>query len=481
MEALLTDLYQLTMMQGLFENNMHNQRCVFDRFYRKNPFGGAYAVVAGLEHVIEYLQNLKFTDDDLTYLRSTGLFKNDFLNYLKAFRFTGDVYAVPEGTVVFPQDILVRVEANRAEGMFIETAISMFLNHESLIATKASRIRIEAGEDYLVEFGLRRAQGVSAGIYGTRAAIIGGFNGTSNVLSAKLFNIPPSGTMAHSWVMSFPTELEAFRTYAQCYEDMLILLADTYNTLESGVVNAIKVFDEVKERRGGTMPKGYGIRLDSGDLAYLSTEARRMLDEAGYHDALILASNDLDEYLIADLKRQKAAINAWGVGTKLITAEGSSSLGGVYKLAGQWEVDGSFTPKMKFSNNVSKVTNPGRKKVLRFYTSDTNKIIGDLICLVDENIDETKDYTLYDPFYSWRKKKLEAGSYKVVDILQPIFKDGKLVYKKPSLIEITEYAKQQRATLWSQFYRLCNPPESRVCISQALYDLRQELTDKKGI
>lgn len=480
MDALLTDLYQLTMMQGLFEKNMHEQRCVFDRFYRRNPYGGAYAVAAGLNHVIEYLENLHFSKEDLEYLKSTGLFKDEFLAYLADFRFRGDVYAMPEGTVMFPQEVILRIEATKAEGMFVETAISMFMNHESLIATKARRIRIEAGDDYISEFGLRRAQGSSAAVYGTRATMIGGFDSTSNVYSAKKFGIRPAGTMAHSWIMSFPTELDAFRAYAEMYENLLVLLVDTYNTLESGVKNAIIVFKEIREKRGGSMPKGYGIRLDSGDLAYLSVEARAMLDEAGFTDAVIFASNDLDEYLIADLKRQKAAINAWGVGTKVITGAGSSSLGGVYKLAGQWEEDGSFTPKMKFSNNVEKVTNPGRKKVLRFYTADEHKIIGDLITLIDEEVDETKDFVLYNPFFTWKKKVLKAGTYTVKDMLVPIFKDGELVYKKPNLQEICAYAKEQVETLWPQFYRLVSPPENRVYISQAIFDLRKELADKEG-
>lgn len=478
MEALLTDLYQLTMMQGLFDHNMHRQKCVFDRFYRKNPFGGAYAVVAGLEHVIDYLENLRFSEDDLAYLRSLGIFKEPFLKYLKDFRFTGDMYAVPEGTVVFPQDILLRVEAPKDEGMFIETAISMFLNHESLIATKARRIRTVAGNDPIAEFGLRRAQGSSAAIYGTRATILGGFNGTSNVLSAKMFGIPPVGTMAHSWVMSFPSEEEAFRAYAQEYDDNIILLVDTYDTLHSGVPNAIKIFEELRQNRQ-KMPEKYGIRLDSGDLAYLSSAARCMLDEAGFTEAVIFASNDLDEYLIADLKRQGAAINAWGIGTKVITGEGSSSLGGVYKLAGQWLDDGTFVPKMKFSDNVAKVTNPGRKKVLRFLYKEEQKIIGDLITLEDESIDASQNFTLYDPFFPWKKKDLRGGTYEVVNLLVPIFKNGKRVYDLPTLNALKAYAEEQANTLWPQFYRLMYPPENRVYISQKIYDLRQKLTNER--
>lgn len=480
MDALLTDFYQLTMMQGLFEQKKHEQRCVFDRFYRKNPFGGAFAVAAGLDHVINYILNLKFTNEDISYLRSLGMFKEEFLEYLKDFKFTGDIYAVPEGTITFDKEVLLRVEATIAECLIIETAISMFMNHESLIATKARRVRAVAGNDGLAEFGLRRAQGQSAAKYGARATMIGGFNGTSNVEAAKEFDIKPIGTMAHSWVMSFDKEEEAFRAYAEQYEDNLILLVDTYDTLSQGVPNAIKIFDEVKKRRQGKMPKGYGIRLDSGDLAYLSVEARKMLDAAGHKEAIISASNDLDEYLIADLKRQGAKIDSWGVGTKLITAKGEAAFGGVFKLAGYWNKDGSFEPKMKFSDNVEKITNPGRKKVLRLMYKDSEKIIGDLIILEDEKIDTTKDYTFYNPLFPWKKKELKARTYYVRELLVPIFKDGNLVYDCPNLAEVISYAKEEANKLWPQFYRLVNPPENRVYISQKLYNLREKLIIEHG-
>ena len=421
-KALLTDLYQFTMMQGLFKKNLHRTKCVFDRFYRKNPFDGAYTVVAGLEHVIDYLKNLSFNEDDLAYMRKTGLFEEEFLTYLKDFKFTGTVYAAPEGTVVFPGELLLRVEAPKDEAMLIETALSMYLNHESLIATKARRIRSVAGKDSLAEFGMRRAQGTNAAVYGARASIIGGFNGTSNVYSAAQYNIKPVGTMAHSWIMSFPDEVSAFRAYAEQYENMLVLLVDTYDTLHKGVPAAIKVFEEVRDRRGGTMPKGYGIRLDSGDLAYLSNEVKAMLDAAGFNDATIFASNDLDEYAIADLKSQHSAINAWGVGTKLITADGTSALGGVYKLAGQWTDDGEFVPAIKFSDNIEKVTNPGRKKVLRLISKGNGKPIGDLVCLEDENIDPTQHYTFENPQYPWKRTQLEANTFSVVPLLVPILK-----------------------------------------------------------
>lgn len=483
-DTLLTDLYQLTMMQGLYINNMHRERCVFDRFYRINPFGGAYTVVAGLEHVITYLKNLKFTENDIAYLRSTGIFEENFLAYLKNFSFTGDLYAVPEGTIVFPQEPLIRVEAPRDEALLIETALSMYMNHETLIATKARRVRSVAGTDILSEFGLRRAQGKSAALYGARSTIIGGFNSTSNVLAAQKFGMKPSGTMAHSWVMSFATEEEAFRAYAEKYENMLVLLVDTYDTLHQGVPNAIKTFKEVQKRRGGTMPAFYGIRLDSGDLAYLSIEARNMLDAAGFGEATIFASNDLDEYLIAELKRQGAEISAWGVGTKLITADGSSALGGVYKLSGQWREDGSFEPKMKFSDNEAKVTNPGRKKVLRLLYKDSGKLIGDLICLEHESIDETADFKFYNPHLPWKKKMLRNGSFSVQELLVPIFKEGKVIYDCPSLDEIKTYGETQANVIWPQYFRLVHPPENRVNISTELFRLRQnliELNDHRNV
>lgn len=479
-KALLTDLYQFTMMQGLFKKNLHRTKCVFDRFYRKNPFDGAYTVVAGLEHVIDYLKNLSFNEEDLAYMRSTGIFEEDFLTYLKDFKFTGTVYAAPEGTLAFPGEVLLRVEAPKDEAMLIETALSMYLNHESLIATKARRIRSVAGKDSLAEFGMRRAQGTNAAVYGARATIIGGFNGTSNVYSAAQYGIKPVGTMAHSWIMSFPDEVSAFRAYAEQYEDMLVLLVDTYDTLHKGMPAAIQVFKEVRERRGGTMPKGYGIRLDSGDLAYLSQEVKQMLDAEGFHDATIFASNDLDEYRIADLKNQRSAINAWGVGTKLITADGTSALGGVYKLAGQWNQDGTFVPAIKFSENIEKVTNPGLKKVLRLISKRNGKLIGDLICLADEDIDETKPYTFENPMYPWKCTQLEANTFKVVPLLVPIFENGKLVYDLPSLPNIVAYAEEQIKLLWPEYLRLNRPPVVKVNISHRLYELKKELLLRKA-
>ena len=455
-KALLTDLYQLTMMQGLFFEGKHEQQCVFDRYYRSNPFKGGYTVVAGLEHLIDYVENIHFSDDDLAYLKGTGFFRQEFLDYLKELRFTGDIYAMPEGTVAFPQEVLLRVQTKKDEALLLETCMSMIMNHESLIATKARRVRTVAGNDNLMEFGLRRAQGKSAGIYGARSAMIGGFNGTSNVLAGAKFGMPVLGTMAHSWVMSFSSELEAFRQYAKQYPNNLILLADTYNTLKPGVPDAITIFKEMKE--AGTLPKVYGIRLDSGDLAYLSKEAHKMFTAAGFPDAVIAASNDLDENLIFELKGQGSAINSWGVGTNLITAKDSPSLGGVFKLVGQYD-DGKFVPKIKMSDNAEKISNPGLKNVLRVYDKKTGKMKADIIILEGESIDESKDLLLKSDKAPWRFQTIPAGTYRVQQMLIPIFKQGKLVYKKPNLKDIMTYADEQIQTLWPEYLRLVNPEE----------------------
>ena len=381
MNGLITDLYQLTMANALFNKGRHERKVVFDRFYRKNPFNGGYTIVAGLEHLQQFVENFRFDEEDINYLESLQIFYPAFLDYLKDFRFKGDIYAVPEGTVVFPGEPLLRFHGTTTEAMLLETGLSMIMNHESLIATKARRVRTVAPKDALMEFGLRRAQGHSAGLWGARAAMIGGFNGTSNVEAGKQFGIPVLGTMAHSWVMSFDEEIDAFREYVRQYHDNLILLADTYNVLEMGVPHAIQVFKELKEE--GRLPGKYGIRIDSGDIAYLSQEATRMFTEAGFPDAIISGSNDLDEYTIQSLKAQGCTVTSWGVGTKIITADGTSALGGVFKMAVK-EADGKEVPVMKFSNDVEKMTNPGIKTVYRFYKKDTGKMITDLVCLHDE-------------------------------------------------------------------------------------------------
>lgn len=476
-KALLTDLYQLTMIQGLFFEGKHEQLCVFDRYYRHNPFDGGYTVVAGLEHLIKYVHDLHFSDDDLAYLKSTGIFRDEFLNYLKTITFTGDIYAMPEGTVAFPQEVLLRVHTKKAEALLLETCMSMLMNHESLIATKARRVRSVAGTDALMEFGLRRAQGKSAGVYGARSAMIGGFNGTSDVLAGALFGIPILGTMAHSWVMSFPTELDAFRAYAEQYPNNMILLADTYNTLRQGVPDAITVFKEMRE--AGTLPKTYGIRLDSGDLAYLSKEAHKMFEAEGFGDAIIAASNDLDENLIAELKLQGCRINSWGVGTNLITAKDSPSLGGVFKLAGQYE-KGQFVPKIKMSDNVEKISNPGLKNVLRIYDKETGKMRADIIILHQEHIDPAKDLHLTSDKAPWKSRTIKGGTFTVRRMLQPIFKDGELVYQQPTLPEIMEYANKEFDTLWPEYTRLVNPEIMWVQRSKELTALRNDILQQES-
>lgn len=470
--ALVTDLYQLTMMQGLFLEGKHEQICIFDRFYRKNPFQNGYTVIAGLNHVIDFVKKLHFNEDDLSYLRSTGLFQESFLTYLKQFTFTGDIYSMPEGTIAFPQEVLLRIHAKKSEAMLLETCISMILNHESLIATKARRIRSVAGKDTLMEFGLRRAQGKSAGVHGARAAMIGGFNGTSNVLAGAMFHIPILGTMAHSWVMSFPSELEAFRAYARQYPNNLILLVDTYNTLRQGVPHAIEIFQEM--RAANRLPKTYGIRLDSGDLAYLSKEAHKRLADAGFADAIIAASNDLDENLISELKIQGSVINSWGIGTHLITAKDSPSLGGVFKLVGQYEGK-TFVPKIKMSDNVEKISNPGIKNVYRIYDKKSSKMKADIISLEEEIIDPMQDYELIRDRAPWRFRMIHGGTYEVRKMLIPIFQQGKLVYETPSLEEVIHYAEKEIHTLWPEYLRLVNPEEMWVQRSKKLNTIREQL------
>ena len=459
--TLLTDFYELTMMQGYFKEETANETVVFDAFYRNNPDGNGYAVCAGLEQVIEYLENLHFDQKDVDYLRSTGMFQEDFLDYLLHFRFSGDVYAIPEGTVVFPREPLVKVVAPIMEAQLIETALLNIINHQSLIATKAARVVYAAAGDGVMEFGLRRAQGPDAGIYGARAAMIAGCVGTSNVLAGQMFDVPVKGTHAHSWIMSFPDELTAFRTYARLYPDACILLVDTYDTLKSGIPNAIKVFTEMRE--AGIPLSYYGIRLDSGDLAYLSKKAKKMLDEAGFPDAVISASNDLDEHLIASLKLQGAAINSWGVGTNMITSKDSPSFGGVYKLAAIMDREtGNFIPKIKLSENAEKITNPGNKTIQRIYEKDTGKIIADLICLADETYDNKNSLLLFDPIETWKKTLLAPETYTLRELLVPVFQKGKCVYHSPKVMEIRDYCTRELDTLWEESRRLVNPHEVHV-------------------
>ena len=474
--TLLTDFYELTMMQGYFKTQ-NTEKVVFDAFYRKNPCDGGYAIAAGLDQVIDYIKNLHFSKEDIAYLRSLNTFDEDFLNYLADFRFSGDIYAIPEGTVVFPREPLVKVVAPIMEAQLVETAILTIINHQSLIATKASRVVCAAKGDGIMEFGLRRAQGPDAGIYGARAAVIGGCAGTSNVLTGQMFNVPVLGTHAHSWIMSFPDEYTAFKTYAKLYPNSCTLLVDTYDVLKSGVPNAIRVFEEMREE--GIQLKNYGIRIDSGDLAYLSKKAYKMLAAAGFDDATISASSDLDEYLIESLKAQDAKINSWGVGTKLITADDNPAFGGVYKLAAVKDADSdTFQPKIKLSENTEKVTNPGNKTVYRLYNKKTGKIRADLICLADEKLDADQNMVLFDPIDTWKKTKVLGGTYEVRELLVPVIKEGKRVYESPSVMELREYCQKEQNTLWDESRRFVNPQKVYVDLSQKLWDLKKDLLEE---
>lgn len=474
--TLLTDLYELTMMQGYFKNPT-NQTVIFDMFYRNNPCGGSFAIAAGLEQMIEYIEDLHFTDEDIEYLRSLHIFEEDFLEYLSSFKFTGDIYAIPEGTVVFPREPLVKVIAPIMEAQLVETAILNIINHQSLIATKAARVCYAARGDGIMEFGLRRAQGPDAGIYGARAAVIGGCIGTSNVLTGQMFNVPVLGTHAHSWIMSFPDEYTAFKTYAKMYPNSCTLLVDTYDVLKSGVPNAIRVFEEMREE--GIELTHYGIRIDSGDLAYLSKEAYKMLAAAGFDDATISASSDLDEYLIDSLKTQDAKINSWGVGTNLITSKDNPAFGGVYKLAAVKDADStSFTPKIKLSENTEKVTNPGNKTVYRIYSKSTGKIKADLICLADEEFNPEETMVIFDPSDTWKKTKVLGGTYELRELLIPVIREGKRVYTSPEVMDLREYCLKEQNTLWDESRRLVNPQKVYVDLSQKLYDLKKNLLEE---
>ncbi len=476
--TLLTDLYELTMMQGYFERGS-DETVVFDMFFRSNPNGSGYSIAAGLEQVIDYIKGLHFTYDDVAYLRSLKIFSDDFLHYLSGFHFSGNIYAIPEGTVVFPKEPLIKVVAPIMEAQLIETAILNIVNHQSLIATKAARVVYAAAGDGVMEFGLRRAQGPDAGLYGARAAMIGGCIGTSNVLAGEMFDVPVKGTHAHSWIMSFPDEYTAFKTYANLYPNSCTLLVDTYDTIKSGVPNAIRVFTEMRE--AGIELTNYGIRLDSGDLAYLSKKARKMLDAAGFETAVISASNDLDEMLIHDLKVQGAKITSWGVGTNLITSKDCPSFGGVYKLAAIQQEDGSFVSKIKLSENTEKITNPGNKTVYRIYDNETGKMRADLICFADEEYDTEKSLTVFDPLATWKKTKFPAGTYTMREILKPIFINGECVYDSPSVMEIAEYCRKEKETLWDETKRLFNPHRVYVDLSKKLYDEKQRLLNQMSV
>ncbi len=471
--TLLTDFYELTMMQGYFHENI-NETVVFDAFYRENPCGNGFAIACGLDQVTDYVKNLHFSYDDIEYLRGLNVFDEDFLDYLHSFHFTGSIYAIPEGTVVFPMEPLVKVIAPAMQAQLVETAILNIINHQSLIATKAARVCYAAKGDSVMEFGLRRAQGPDAGTYGARAAVIAGCSGTSNVLAAQMFDVPALGTHAHSWIMSFDDELTAFRSYARLFPQNVTLLVDTYDTLRSGVPHAIQVFTELKE--AGKLPARYGIRLDSGDLAYLSKKAKKMLTDAGFPDAGICASSDLDEYLINSLKDQGACINSWGVGTNLITSKDCPAFGGVYKLAAVKRGD-KFLPKIKLSENPIKITNPGNKTVWRIYDKETGKIRADLIAMAHEKYDENSPLMIFDPVDTWKKTYLQPGTYTLREILVPVFLDGKCVYESPSVKEIKAYCAKEQETLWEESRRLVNPHKVHVDLSNELYQVKHALLD----
>ena len=472
--TMLTDFYEITMANGYFRYNLKDTVATFDMFFRKVPDNGGFAIMCGLQQVIEYLTNLKFTDEDISFLRSKYIFSEEFLQYLKNFEFSCDVYAVEEGTPIFPNEPIVTVTGPVIQAQLVETAILLYINHMSLIATKASRIVRASGGRAVMEFGARRAQGCDAAIYGARAAYIGGCAGTSNVISDCMFDIPAMGTMAHSWVQLFDSEEDAFRAYAETYPRNCVLLVDTYNTIKSGVPNAIKVFNEV------LVPNGYrpkGIRIDSGDIAYLSKKARVMLDEAGFEDCSICASNSLDEYIIRDLLEEGAKIDNFGIGEKLITASSEPVFGGVYKLAAV-EKNGKFVPRIKISDNVSKITTPCQKELWRLYDKESGKAIADVLTLLGENIDDTKPYTIFDPDNTWKKKELT--NFNAVKLRKQIFSKGKCVYTSPSVKEIKSHCEQQLQTLWSEVTRFDNPHKYYVDLSKRLWDIKHALlTDNK--
>lgn len=470
--TMLTDLYQLTMMNGYYKKGVENDTAVFDVFFRKNVCEGGYTIVCGIEEIVHYINNLSFNEHDLDYLRSLNLFDEDFIDFLRDFKFTGDIYAVEDGSVMFPGEPIIVVKAPLYQAQLVETAILSIVNFMTLIATKASRVCNAAGGDPVLEFGLRRAQGPEAGLYGAKAAIIGGCTGTSNVLTGKMFGVPVAGTHAHSWVQKFDSELEAFRAYAQTYPDSCLLLIDTYNVLESGIKNALIVFDELRAK--GFEP--IGVRLDSGDLTYLSKEVRKILDDAGYPNAKITASNDLDEYTIISLKQEGAAIDSWGVGTKLITSYDYPSLGGVYKLAATTNREGILEPKIKISENPEKINNPGFKKVVRIYNKN-EKCEADLIMLDDETIDETKPLEIFDPVYTWKRRVYE--NYTIRELLKPLFLEGKLVRERKSVYEVKEYAKKELSSMWDQYKRIKNPHIYKVDLSQKLWDMKNDLIASK--
>ena len=472
--TMLVDFYELTMGNGYFNENLINKVACFDMFFRRVPDGGGYCIMAGVEQLIEYLSNLKFTEEDIEFLRNKNMFSEDFLNYLKNFQFCCDVWAVPEGNPVFPNEPLVTVKGPIIQAQFIETMILLTINHQTLIATKANRICNAANGRPVMEFGSRRAQGYDGAIYGARAAVIGGCSSTACTISDQRFNIPAVGTMAHSWVQLFDTEYEAFKAWCEIYPDNAVLLIDTYNVLKSGLPNAIKAFDEVLKPMG-IRPKG--IRIDSGDITYLTKKCRKILDNAGYEDCGIVISNSLDEYIIRDVLEQGACIDSFGVGERLITAKSEPVFGGVHKLSAV-EKDNTLIPKIKISENEEKITNPGFKKVVRIFDKHTDMAIADLITMHDEVIDENLPLEIFNPVHTWKRKKLT--NYYTKDLLVPIFEKGKLVYNNPSVLEIKEFVKKECKKFWPEILRFENPHTYYVDLSNKLWSIKQELLHKSN-
>ena len=473
--TMLCDFYELTMGNGYFQCGYKDRITYFDVFFRTVPDNGGFAIAAGLEQAVRYIQQLHFAEDDIAYLRGRGIFSEDFLSYLRDFRFTGDIWAVPEGTPIFPREPIMTVRAPAIEAQLVETFLLLTLNHQSLIATKANRVVRAAKGRTVLEFGSRRAQGSDGAILGARAAYIGGCAGTACTVSDQLYGVYAGGTMAHSWVQMFDSQYEAFKAYCEIYPDNPTLLVDTYNTLKSGVPDAIRVFNEVLKPRGLTK---CGIRLDSGDMTYLTKKARKMLDDAGWQSCKISVSNSLDEYLIQDLINQGACIDMFGVGERLITAKSEPVFGGVYKLTAVEDEQGNIIPKIKISENVGKITNPHFKKLYRFFGNDTGKAIADYLCVHDEVVDDTKDLEIFDPSATWKRKTVYDFTAK--ELLVPIFKNGELVYDLPTLDEIQKYCAQQIDTLWDEVKRFDNPHTYYVDLSQKLWDIKYDLLKNNG-
>lgn len=471
--TMLFDFYELTMGNGYFKCGYADKIVYFDLYYRDNPDNGGFAVAAGLEQIIEYVKDLKFDADDIAYLRTKGYFDENFLSYLSTFKFTGDIWAVPEGTVVFPGEPLITVRARAIEAQFIETYLLLMINHQSLIATKAARITRAAKGRVVSEFGSRRAQGADAAILGARAAYIGGCNSTACAISDQVYGVPATGTMAHSWVQMFDDEYTAFKTYCEIYPNNATLLIDTYNVLKSGIPNAIRAFNEVLKPLGITK---CGVRLDSGDITYLTKKMRKMLDDAGWTECKIIVSNSLDEYIIRELIRQGAEIDGFGVGERLITAKSHPVFGAVYKLCAVEDEMGNIIPKIKISENVGKITTPHFKKIYRLRGRDTGKAEADLICLHDETVDDTQPIEIFDPEYTWKRKTLE--NYTAEELLVPIFKNGELVYKLPTLEEIRAHHKREIDGMWEEVKRFTNPHNYYVDLSQKLWDIKNDLLTK---